>query len=183
MINGFFIWDKVSSINGNKASVVLDSDKSFKDGTVVFFTNNGRPTVHALVENLRVELNMLDQTDEEVCQLKLNKLIEEFKSEQQEQITLEEQANKISILEGEQETQNEEILSNMLATTEVFEMILTMSAPMSVDIENKNKNKNLGGSSMVEVYVTLILKGVKTIDQVPAIIRDQVQTQLDLLTK
>lgn len=89
--------------------------------------------------------------------------------------------DKISILEGEQKAQNEEILSNMLATTEVFEMILTMSAPMSVDIENKNKN--LGGNSMVEVYVTLILKGVKTIDQVPTVIREKVREQLDLLVK
>lgn len=99
MINGFFIWDKVSSINGNKASVVLDSDESFKDNTVVFFTNNNKPVVHALVENLRVELNMLDQTDEEVCQLKLNKLIEESKNQEKEQIALEEQAKKISILQ------------------------------------------------------------------------------------
>lgn len=99
MINGFFIWDKVSNINGNKASVVLDSDESFKDNTVVFFTNNNKPVVHALVENLRVELNMLNQTDEEVCQLKLNKLIEESKNQEKEQIALEEQAKKISILE------------------------------------------------------------------------------------
>ncbi|WP_195238700.1 CD1375 family protein [Romboutsia sp. 1001285H_161024_C4] len=123
---------------------------------------------------------------EELTKEQANLKIEELRAiekQEQEEAYKQTDAYKISILEGEQETQNEEILSNMLATTEVFEMILTMSTPMSVDIENKNKNKNLGGNSMVEVYVTLILKGAKTIDQVPAIIRDQVQAQLDLLTK
>lgn len=92
---------------------------------------------------------------------------------------LDNQENKISILEAEQKKQQEEILQNMLATTEVFEMILTMSAPMSVDIQTKN----LGGNSMVEVYVTLILNGVKTIDQVPTILREKVREQLNLLVK
>ena len=92
--------------------------------------------------------------------------------------------NKISILEGEneklkleQEQQNEEILVNMLANTEMFEMLLGM-IPMTL---SKDKTKNNGGNSMIEVYVTLIIKGVKTIEDVPLVIREQVIERLKQL--
>ena len=65
----------------------------------------------------------------------------------------------------------------MLASAELFEMVLMMM-PMSVSM-----SKSMEVNPMVEVYVTLILKGEKTIEQVPAVIRDKVQAQLDLLTK
>ena len=94
--------------------------------------------------------------------------------------------NKISILEAEneklkieQEQQNEEILVNMLANTEMFEMILGMM-PMTLSIEDKN-TKNSGGNSMIEVYCTLIIKGVKTIEDVPLVIREQVIERLKQL--
>ena len=94
--------------------------------------------------------------------------------------------NKISILEAEneklkieQEQQNEEILVNMLANTEMFEMILGMM-PMTLSIEDKN-TKNNGGSNMVEVYCTLIIKNVKTIEDVPLVIREQVIERLKQL--
>lgn len=93
-------------------------------------------------------------------------------------------SNKISILEGEneklkleQEQQNEEILVNMLANTEMFEMILGM-IPMTL---SKDKTKNNGGNSMIEVYCTLIIKGVKTIEDVPLVIREQVIERLKQL--
>ena len=92
--------------------------------------------------------------------------------------------NKISILEAEneklkveQEQQNEEILVNMLANTEMFEMILGM-IPMTL---SEDKTKNSGGSSMIEVYCTLIIKGVKTIEDVPLVIREQVIERLKQL--
>lgn len=92
--------------------------------------------------------------------------------------------NKISILEAEneklkveQEQQNEEILVNMLANTEMFEMILGM-IPMTL---SEDKAKNNGGSSMIEVYCTLIIKNVKTIDDVPLVIREQVIERLKQL--
>ena len=94
--------------------------------------------------------------------------------------------DKISILEGEnkqlkleQEQQNEEILVNMLANTEMFEMLLGM-IPMTLSTEDK-KTKNSGGSSMIEVYCTLIIKGVKTIEDVPLVIREQVIERLKQL--
>ena len=98
----------------------------------------------------------------------------------------EQMENKISILEAEneklkveQEQQNEEILVNMLANTEMFEMILGMM-PMTLSIEDKN-TKNNGGDSMIEVYCTLIIKGVKTIEDVPLVIRERVIERLKQL--
>lgn len=121
--------------------------------------------------------------------LKTKELIfsyEELPTPPQEPTEIEIIQNKISILEAEneklkveQEQQNEEILVNMLANTEMFEIILGMM-PMALSIEDKN-TKNNGGSNMVEVYVTLIIKGVKTIEDVPLVIREQVIERLKQL--
>ena len=97
----------------------------------------------------------------------------------------EQMENKISILEAEneklkveQEQQNEEILVNMLANTEMFEMLLGMM-PMMLS-EDKN-TKNSGSNSMIEVYCTLIIKNVKTIEDVPLVIRERVIERLKQL--
>ena len=81
---------------------------------------------------------------------------EELPTPPQEPTEIELMQEKISILEAEneklkveQEQQNEEILVNMLANTEMFEMILGMM-PMTLSIEDKN-TKNNGGNSMIEV--------------------------------
>ena len=109
---------------------------------------------------------------------------EELPQEPQEPTEIEVIQDKISILEAEneklkteQEQQNEEILVNMLANTEMFEMLLGM-IPMTL---SEDKTKNNGGSNMVEVYCTLIIKGVKTIDDVPLVIREQVIERLKQL--
>ena len=85
----------------------------------------------------------------------------------------------IELIKTEQEQQNEEILVNMLANTEMFEMILSMM-PTTLSIDEKN-TKNSGGSSMIEVYCTLIIKGVKDIEDVPLVIREQVIERLKQL--
>lgn len=99
--------------------------------------------------------------------------------------SIQEANDSIYSLETTQKTQGDNIVSNMLATTEIFEMILSMSTPESVDINTKTRTKNLGGSNMVliEVYVSLILAGEKTIEEVPKVIRDKVQKQLEALIK
>lgn len=77
----------------------------------------------------------------------------------------------------------EDNLTTMIAVTEVFETVLVM-LPFRMD-EGISMGSTLkgGGSQMVEVYVTLILKGKKTIDQVPVVIRSQVEQMLkDLQT-
>ena len=88
---------------------------------------------------------------------------------------------KISILEAEneklkveQEQQNEEILVNMLANIEMFEMILGMK-PTETSLNSKGVNP------MVEVYTTLIIKGIKSVDDVPLVIREQVIERLKQL--
>ena len=109
---------------------------------------------------------------------------EELPTPPQEPTEIEVIQEKISILEAEneklkveQEQQNEEILVNMLANTEMFEMILGMM-PMTL---SEDKTKNSGGNSMIEVYCTLIIKGVKTIEDVPLVIREQVIERLKQL--
>lgn len=87
--------------------------------------------------------------------------------------------SEIEKIKTEQEQQNEEILVNMLANTEMFEMILSMM-PTALSIDGKN-TKNSGGSSMIEVYTTLIIKNVKTIEDVPLVIREQVIERLKQL--
>ena len=106
--------------------------------------------------------------------------------EEDYRLKIDESQKKISILQEEnknlkteQEQQNEEILVNMLANTEMFEMILGMM-PMTLSIEDKN-TKNNGGNSMIEVYCTLIIKNVKTIEDVPLVIREQVIERLKQL--
>ena len=109
---------------------------------------------------------------------------EELPQEPVEPTEIEIMQDKISILQEEnknlkteQEQQNEEILVNMLANTEMFEMLLGM-IPMTL---SEDKTKNSGGSSMIEVYCTLIIKGVKTIEDVPLVIREQVIERLKQL--
>lgn len=105
---------------------------------------------------------------------------EELPVPPQEPSEIEIMQGKISVLESEneklkveEEKQNEEILVNMLANTEMFEMILGMM-PTTLSIENKNN----GGNSMIEVYCTLIIKGIKTIEEVPLVIREKVIERL-----
>lgn len=89
------------------------------------------------------------------------------------------------ILKEEQDTQNNEIITNMLANTEMFEMILGLITPQvnlysvkSKETENI-ESKKIGNDNIVEVYVTLIIKGIKKIDDVPNIIKSQVIDRLE----
>ena len=85
--------------------------------------------------------------------------------------TLEEETKNLKI---EQEMQNEEILVNMMANTEMFELLLGM---MPVQINTNSKGVN----PMVEVYVTLIIKGVKELNDVPLVLREKVAERLKQL--
>ena len=89
---------------------------------------------------------------------------------------------KIFNLEEGQTLQDSEILINMMANTEMFELLLSMM-PSQI---NSNSLNSKGVNPMVEVYVTLIIKGVKTVDDAPLVIREQVierLKQLDISTK
>ena len=94
--------------------------------------------------------------------------------EEDYRIKTDESRTKIFKLEDEQVQQNNEILVNMLANTEMFEMILGM---MPVEI---NLNSN-GVNPIIEIYATLIIKGVKSIDDIPLVLREQVIERLKQL--
>lgn len=182
------IWDKIESINGVDAKNVIKSHR-IKETDDIFLVLNNYDRILELnfVDVIRANFNLSQSlTKEQVAQEYLRIREEERLQAEKEQVSLEQQAKKISILEAEneklkveQEQQNEEILVNMLANTEMFEMILGMM-PMTLSIEDKN-TKNNGGNSMIEVYCTLIIKGVKTIEDVPLVIREQVVERLKQL--
>ena len=71
-----------------------------------------------------------------------------------------------------QNLQDNEILMNMLASADIFEMMLEI---MSMQLNTKNTK---GVNKMAELYATLIIKGKKTIDDVPVMLRPQVESIL-----
>lgn len=73
---------------------------------------------------------------------------------------------------AKEQAQEQEIIKNMLANTEMFEMM----APMMVNTLNARNDRF---SNMAEVYASLINKGVKTIEEVPAIILEKVKEILE----
>ena len=58
--------------------------------------------------------------------------------------------------------------------------LLTVSEELCImgEFESKSRINALGGDSMVELYVVMIQRGLKTIEQVPARYREQVQALL-----
>ena len=74
------------------------------------------------------------------------------------------------------EVQDELIDINMMATDEVYTMIepLLASQPMSME---------RGMSKLVDMYVAMVQRGLKTIDQVPIRYRAEVQAILEALEK
>ena len=127
--------------------------ETFKDTTHVFSENyislnfkfKAPVNVPATISSLRVRNEDLEQENK---QLKTN----------------------TEALNTSQKYQDLNIDTNLLASTELFEMILTL---MPMQLNSKEVS-----SRMVEVYVTLILKGKKTLDEVPNVIRKQVEQML-----
>ena len=62
-----------------------------------------------------------------------------------------------------------------------IEPLLTVSEELCImgEFESKSRINALGGDSMVELYVVMIQRGLKTIEQVPARYREQVQALLN----
>lgn len=80
--------------------------------------------------------------------------------------------NECEIYKERCKNQENETMITLIAMTEVFELVLAQSVS-TLNFENRKVD-----ITMVEVYVTLILKGKKTLDQVPAVIRSQVESTL-----
>ena len=85
--------------------------------------------------------------------------------------------NEIDSINEYQESQDNEILNTMLATTEIYETILMATASVLASNEEE-VNNNIFGKRMISIYATLVEKGLKTIDEIPFVIREQVKLYL-----
>ena len=85
---------------------------------------------------------------------------------------------KIEKLEEENKTQDILIDTTMLATDEIF----TMIEPI-LDIVPQNISLEKGVSKMVDMYVCMIQRGLKTIEQIPIRYREEVRRILEELEK
>ena len=104
----------------------------------------------------------------------------------QHEPTLEE---KIELLEDENKkikevnnTQDILIDTTMMATDEVYTMLepILEMMPMTMSIDGEMKG---GSSKMVDMYVAMVQRGLKTIDQVPTRYREEVSRILTELEK
>lgn len=86
------------------------------------------------------------------------------------------QKRKISNLDTSQTTQDNDITDLMLATAEICEMVLGSQQASTMSLKNIK-----GGSSMAAIYVGLIERGLKTIDQVPVKYREEVRKMCEAL--
>ncbi|EII6832923.1 TPA: hypothetical protein KPG21_000278 [Clostridioides difficile] len=82
-------------------------------------------------------------------------------------------------LNTSQKTQNDDITDLMLATAEICEMVLNSQQTSTMSLKNIKLNE--GGSSMAAIYVGLIERGLKTIDQVPVKYREEVRKMCEVL--
>ena len=91
------------------------------------------------------------------------------KSEQLEQ--------KNQMLEAKVAENEENLVFAMMACTELYEMMLSVS---EVDVYNYGKDGVVKmASAMVKVYVNLVKRGLKTLDEVPDRLRAEVEAELE----
>lgn len=76
-------------------------------------------------------------------------------------------------------TLDNDITDLMLATAEICEMVLSSQQTSTMSLRNIKLNE--GGSSMAAIYVGLIERGLKTIDQVPVKYREEVRKMCEAL--
>ena len=91
------------------------------------------------------------------------------KSEQLEQ--------KNQALEAKVAENEENLVFAMMACTELYEMMLTVS---EVDVYDYGKDMVVKmASAMVKVYVNLVKRGLKTLEEVPERLRADVEAELE----
>ena len=91
------------------------------------------------------------------------------KSEQLEQ--------KNQALEAKVAENEDNLVFAMMACTELYEMMLTVS---EVNVYNYGKDVVVKmASAMVKVYVNLVKRGLKTLDEVPERLRAEVEAELE----
>ncbi|MCC0722363.1 CD1375 family protein [Clostridioides sp. ZZV14-6104] len=89
------------------------------------------------------------------------------------------QKKDLNNLNTSQKTQDNDITDLMLATAEICEMVLGSQQASTMSLKNIKLNE--GGSSMAAIYVGLIERGLKTIDQVPVKYREEVRKMCEAL--
>jgi hypothetical protein len=77
-------------------------------------------------------------------------------------------------LEEKTKVQEEELVTSLLATTDMFEMILSLLGANAVALTEENKEAN----RIIDVYISLIIRGKKTLEEVPNVIREAVKNKL-----
>lgn len=95
-----------------------------------------------------------------------------------EKIEKSRQRKELDNLDSSQKMQNDDITDLMLATAEICEMVLSSQQVSTMSLKNI---KFEGGSSMAAIYVGLIERGLKTIDQVPVKYREDVRKMCEAL--
>ncbi|HBH2788358.1 CD1375 family protein [Clostridioides difficile] len=96
-----------------------------------------------------------------------------------EKIEKSRQRKELDDLDSSQKTQDNDITDLMLATAEICEMALSSQQASTMSLKNIKLNE--GGSSMAAIYVGLIERGLKTIDQVPVKYREEVRKMCEAL--
>ncbi|HBF4443241.1 TPA: hypothetical protein KON86_002873 [Clostridioides difficile] len=96
-----------------------------------------------------------------------------------EKIEKSRQRKELDDLDSSQKTQDNDITDLMLATAEICEMLLSSQQTSTMSLRNIKLNE--GGSSMAAIYVGLIERGLKTIEQVPIKYREEVRKMCEAL--
>ena len=80
-------------------------------------------------------------------------------------------------LEAKVAENEENLVFAMMACTELYEMLLSVS---EVNVYNYGKDVVVKmASAMVKVYVNLVKRGLKTLDEVPERLRAEVEAELE----
>lgn len=103
--------------------------------------------------------------------IKMNNTMHQLK---QKNIEIE---NKNEELQNRMVENEENIVATMMACSELYEMLLT--AVDTYDLEGGKDTVVKFANGMINVYITLIKKGLKTIDDVPEKLKQQVIEELE----
>ena len=80
----------------------------------------------------------------------------------------------IASLEEKSKIQEEELITSLLASTDMFEMILSLLGSNTIALTKENEKTN----KIVDVYASLIARGKKTLEDIPSVIREVVKNKL-----
>ena len=121
---------------------------------------------------------LLHDKENDICAEKLylgiNSNINDFEEVANSNID-EKLITKITEIDKENLIQNELIDISLLATDEMFMMLEPLLEAVQIN--------ERGMSKMIDMYVTMITRGLKTIDEVPLRYREEVRLILDQLEK